>query len=133
MWPDYASGLANIPSHAFGVAGAVCSTALTPLDTLPVVEHQLPAFADRVNDLNLDMKSTVFVLWIGTNDAVSSYLENWVSRAQCLLLQGHGRLLDSGQAEGVTMVDVARCGADWVQSLYSLGARNFISMNVRRG
>ena len=80
MWPDYASGIANIPSHAFGVAGAVCSTALTPLDTLPVVEHQLPAFADRTNELNLDITSTVFVLWIGTNDAVSLYFENCVSR-----------------------------------------------------
>ncbi|KAH7107143.1 hypothetical protein BKA62DRAFT_765694 [Auriculariales sp. MPI-PUGE-AT-0066] len=112
MWPDYVAGTSGIAGHPFAVSGAVCSTALTPRDTLPVIEHQIPAFKDKMQELNLDMSSAVFTLWIGTNDL------------------GHGLLVDGGQAPGVTIVYVARCGATWVQALYELGARNFISMNM---
>lgn len=31
----------------------------------------------------------------------------------------------------MTIVDVARCGADWVRTLYNTGARNFVSFNAR--
>ncbi|KAH7101463.1 SGNH hydrolase-type esterase domain-containing protein, partial [Auriculariales sp. MPI-PUGE-AT-0066] len=112
MWPDYVSGYARAAAHSFAIGGGVCSEVLTPRPKGPVMEKQIPAFKAKMKALNLDMSKTVFTLWIGTNDI------------------GHNMLVDGVQPKGVTMVDVARCGVDWVKTLYALGARNFISFSM---
>lgn len=113
MWPVYAARYAGADVHSFAVSGAVCSLALTPHSGSGVLESQLPAYTNA--SLALDPATTLYTLWIGTND---------VGRDE-------GMLASRQAGTGVTIVDVARCGAEWVQTLYDSGARNFVAMNVR--
>lgn len=61
--------------------------------------------------MKLAASQTIYVLWIGTNDVGVSAL-----------------LTDPNP--GVTVVDTTNCAVNWVRTLYQLGARNFLFMNV---
>jgi len=61
---------------------------------------------------DLDSDTTVYSLWIGTNDV------------------GFGSLLTGNQTAGTTIVDFVNCTIDWMEKVYALGGRNFIFQNM---
>ena len=110
-WPTYAAGYGEFALHPYAKAGASCSNLLTAKPFLSVLEGQLPAYFS--DDLNLDMSTAVFTLWIGTNDA--------------------GVFLAGQQEPGVTVVNTTDCMIEWVTQLYAHGARNIVVQNVGLG
>ncbi|KAL9709582.1 hypothetical protein Ac2012v2_007321 [Leucoagaricus gongylophorus] len=112
QWPQYVALYADIDLYPFAKAGATCSNNITFGPFPPVFESQIPTFLDEKNNhtIKLDQKSTLYSLWIGTNDiGVSS------------LLTGDN---------DASIVDVAQCMVDWVKTMYKNGARNFLFQNM---
>ncbi|KAH9926294.1 GDSL lipase/acylhydrolase [Epithele typhae] len=114
MWPVFAAQDGNFSLFPFAKSGAACSNDITPRPSPSIFESQLPAyFAEVANgSLTLDPATTVYTLWIGTNDV------------------GVGGLLVGHGAPGVTIVDTVTCAVNWVDALYKSGARNFIFQNM---
>ena len=105
----------NFTLYPFAKSGATCSNYLTYRPFPPVFEYQLPLyFTEKYNgSLELDPDSTMYTLWIGTNDVgVNS------------LIVGEG-------TPGSTVVNTTACAVNWVKTLYQNGARNFLFQNVR--
>jgi phospholipase/lecithinase/hemolysin len=120
-WVRYVSYYTSATLYNYAVSGAVCSNEITPryYDAIhglfpSVAEYEVPAFeADlEAGALDVDWASTVVTLWIGTND-----------------LGGEG-LLSHSQVKGKTIVDYTRCVFDALKSLYELGARRFVLLNI---
>ncbi|KAJ3054200.1 hypothetical protein HK097_002423 [Rhizophlyctis rosea] len=125
-WPRIVSDNTGIELHNYAVSGAVCSNKLTPKycdGCLPadvpfpsVTEYEVPAFlADQKQNPRkplVDLKKTIFTIWIGTNDL------------------GNGALITDNQLNGATLPDVTNCAVNAVKKLYANGARNFIFQNV---
>ncbi|KAI5119097.1 hypothetical protein M0805_004868 [Coniferiporia weirii] len=116
-WPVYAAGYGGFTLFPFARSGATCSNNLTDRPYPPVFGSQLPLFFEELANGTLralaeDQRSTVYTLWIGTNDL------------------GASALLTGGQAPGVTVVDTTACAVNWVQALYEKGARNFVFQNM---
>lgn len=111
-WPVYAAGYSNTTLYPYARAGGTCSNKVTPLPYPTVFETQIPEFVE--DNLQLDPKETVDLLWIGLNDLGSS-----------------GMLSGSNGTPNTSIVDVAGCAVNWVKTMYSHGARNFIFQNVR--
>ncbi|KZT69466.1 carbohydrate esterase family 16 protein [Daedalea quercina L-15889] len=113
-WPVYAAMYGNFTLYPFAKSGATCSNYLTYRPYPPVFEYQLPLyFTEEYNgSLELDPNSTMYTLWIGTNDV------------------GVNALLTGSQTPGVTLVDTIGCAVEWVRVLYTSGARNFIFQNM---
>ncbi|KAH9926288.1 GDSL lipase/esterase [Epithele typhae] len=114
MWPVFAAQDGNFSLFPFAKSGATCSNNITFIPTPSVFESQLPSyFAEVANgSLELDPTTTVYTLWIGTNDV-----------GVAGLFVGHG-------SPGVTVVDTVTCAVNWVDVLYKSGARNFIFQNM---
>ncbi len=112
QWPVYASGYAGVQLLPYARSGATCSNEITFRPFPPVLESQIPAFlADKKNGTaRVDGQSSLYTLWIGTNDV------------------GVSSLLTGGNSASI--VDVAGCMVNWVQVLYDNGARNFLFQNV---
>lgn len=111
-WPVYVAGYTGARLFPYARAGATCSNDLTFRPFPPLFGSQIPAFlADKNNGtIQVDPHSTLYTLWLGTNDiGVSS------------LLTG-----DSS----ASIVDVAGCLVNWVKVMYDNGARNFLFQNV---
>jgi len=133
-WVRYAKIYGNVKSFNYATSGAACSNFLTgrpglgppayPEANFPsVIEYEIPAFVqDHITNhtkgktttftSDLDPATAVFTLWIGTNDV------------------GFGSLLTGNQTAGVTIVDVIDCTIDWMKSMYTFGARNFVFQNM---
>lgn len=113
-WPIYAARDGNFDLFPFARAGAACSNNLTFRPFPSLFETQLPMFfEEKANGtLHLNPESTIYTLWIGTND------------------MGASALLTGDQASGVTAVDVVDCAVNWITTLYKSGARNFLFQNV---
>ncbi|EJT97849.1 hypothetical protein DACRYDRAFT_111369 [Dacryopinax primogenitus] len=130
-WVRYAEMYSGVQSYNYAVSGAACSNALTgrpgqgaavfPDAYFPgVQDYEIGAFAaDWVipapngayfNELN--PLTTVYSLWIGTNDV------------------GINSLLTGNQTAGVTIVNVTECAISWMQQMYTYGARRFILQNM---
>ncbi|EJD37645.1 carbohydrate esterase family 16 protein [Auricularia subglabra TFB-10046 SS5] len=112
-WPVYAAGYANVTLHPFARSGATCSRAVTPRTAPPVKESQIPAFQKTLKNTTLSLEQTVFTVWIGTNDVGTQ-----------------GGLITGDAPRGVTIVNVTECAVNLVSTMYDLGARNFIFMNM---
>lgn len=113
-WPVYAAMYGDFTLYPFARSGATCSNYLTYKPFPSVFESQLPLyFTDKYNgSLELDPTSTMYTLWIGTNDV------------------GVNALLTGSQTPGVTLVDTVTCSIEWIKVLYASGARNFIMQNM---
>ncbi|PCH43141.1 carbohydrate esterase family 16 protein [Wolfiporia cocos MD-104 SS10] len=113
-WPIYAAMYGNFTLYPFAKAGATCSNYLTYRPFPSVFEYQLPLyFTEEYNgSLELDPESTMYTLWIGTNDV------------------GVNSLITGSQTPGVTLVDTIGCAVEWVRVLYASGARNFVFQNM---
>ncbi|KXN88513.1 hypothetical protein AN958_07282 [Leucoagaricus sp. SymC.cos] len=112
QWPVYVAGYAGIELFPYAKAGATCSNNITFRPFPPVFESQIPAFlADQSSEtIKVDGQSTLYTLWIGTNDVGVSSLLTGDSSA--------------------SIVDVTGCMANWVQTMYDNGARNFLFQNM---
>ncbi|EIN06960.1 carbohydrate esterase family 16 protein [Punctularia strigosozonata HHB-11173 SS5] len=113
-WPTYLADYANITLYSFAVSGAACDDNLTPR-TLPDVTHdELGAYFNLTANTSspLDPSSTLYTLWIGTNDV------------------GQGELISGQGASGVTVVNTTECAVQWIKTLYDGGARNFLFQNM---
>jgi len=113
-WPIYAARDGNFKLFPFARSGATCSNNLTSVPFPSLFESQLPLyFTEKANgSLRLDPTTTIYTLWIGTNDV------------------GASTLLTGQHAPGVTLVDVVNCAVNWVSTLYKNGARNFLFQNM---
>lgn len=113
-WPVYAANYGSFNLFPFAKSGATCSNNLTNRPAPSVFESQLPTYFAEVRNrtVKLDMETTIFTLWIGTNDV------------------GRYALLTGDQEPGVTLVDTVGCAVNWVKTLYASGARNFLFQNV---
>ncbi|EJT98012.1 hypothetical protein DACRYDRAFT_127575 [Dacryopinax primogenitus] len=129
-WVRYAEMYGSLQLYNYAVSGAACSNLLTPRpgagppsypdSNYPsVLEYEMPAFAmDWVPGLQvmpaqpLNPDTTVYSLWIGTNDV------------------GEGSLLTGNQTFGTTIVNVTQCAIEWMSLLYSYGARRFLLQNM---
>ncbi|KAI0340169.1 hypothetical protein BDW22DRAFT_445718 [Trametopsis cervina] len=115
LWPQYAAAYGNFSLHPYAKNSAVCSEKLTPRSTRGpgILEDELPAyFNDTASGLYLDPDSTIYTLWIGTNDL------------------GPEGLLVGLNPPNTTIVDVSRCPLDWIKAIYDVGGRNFIIQNA---
>ncbi|KAI0630546.1 GDSL lipase/esterase [Trametes polyzona] len=129
-WPTYAVGYASdtrkanggspVNLYPFAMSGAVCSTAFTPSDFAPVIESQVPFYAESVKNgsvpASVNGNNTLYTLWIGTND-----VGPW------------GQLTGqkvAGATEPATVVDTVGCWVDWARKMYANGARNFLFQNM---
>ncbi|EED83545.1 predicted protein [Postia placenta Mad-698-R] len=114
-WPVYAAMYGNFSLYPYAKAGATCSNKLVDRPYGSVTEYQLPLYLTEKDNgsLELDPDVTVYTLWIGTND------------------NGAGGILTGDQTPGVTLVDTITCAVNWVKTLYTSGARNFVFQNVR--
>ncbi|KAF8243075.1 GDSL lipase/acylhydrolase family protein [Wilcoxina mikolae CBS 423.85] len=121
-WARYVSYYTGATLYNYAVSGAGCSNEITPRyypaihGFLPsVTEYEVPAFSADLGaggSLDVDWDSTVVTLWIGTND---------------LGAQG---FLSNSQRKGKIIVDYTRCVFDALKSLYELGARWFVLLNI---
>ncbi|KAF9803874.1 hypothetical protein IEO21_09547 [Rhodonia placenta] len=113
-WPVYAAMYGNFSLYPYAKAGATCSNKLVDRPYGSVTEYQLPLYLTEKDNgsLELDPDVTVYTLWIGTND------------------NGAGGILTGDQTPGVTLVDTITCAMDWVKTLYTSGARNFVFQNM---
>jgi len=78
------------------------------------MDFQIPNYINRTsNGTKIDLATTVFTIWIGTNDV------------------GVNGLFGDEQTAGVSIVDTTHCASvSWVQAMYDLGARNFLLQNM---
>ncbi|KAJ3507245.1 hypothetical protein NLJ89_g6414 [Agrocybe chaxingu] len=114
QWPVYASGYTGVKLFPYARSGATCSNKITFRPFPSLFESQLPTYfnATSAPGGKLDPASTLYTLWIGTNDIGSN-----------ALLTGHG----IGDA---SLVKVTECMVNWVKVLYDSGARNFLFQNM---
>ncbi|KAF9450392.1 carbohydrate esterase family 16 protein [Macrolepiota fuliginosa MF-IS2] len=112
QWPVYAAGYAGVQLFPFARSGATCSNDITFRPFPPVFGSQIPAFLSSKENgtIKVDPQSTLYTLWIGTNDV------------------GVSSLLTGGNSASI--VDVAGCMVNWVQVMYNNGARNFLFQNM---
>ncbi|KZO96203.1 carbohydrate esterase family 16 protein [Calocera viscosa TUFC12733] len=99
--------LTDPQSYNYAVSGAACSNALTGRPG----QGAAPSFGGSYFNL-LNPLTTVYSLWIGTNDV------------------GVNSLLTGNQTAGVTIVNVTECAISWMQQMYTYGARRFILQNM---
>ncbi|KAF2395719.1 hypothetical protein EJ06DRAFT_484672 [Trichodelitschia bisporula] len=127
-WARYVSYYTGAQLYNYAVSGAVCSNAITPRSASSsylfpsVAEYEIPAFvADKKyfktqggpNSVAAPVDdSTVYALWIGTNDL------------------GNNALLTDSQVKGKTIADYVDCVYESFDKLYADGARYFILMNL---
>ena len=117
QWVDWLASkdYANLKLYDFAKSGATCSQALTPRTYPAIVEDELPEFLAKQRNgtvPRLTASSTLYAIWIGTNDL------------------GPGCLLTGEQTRGVSVVDTSNCVRNLVKQLYKNGGRNFVVLNV---
>ncbi|KAG8854803.1 hypothetical protein FRB96_007332 [Tulasnella sp. 330] len=119
VWARIVANNTGVELHDYAVAGAVCSNELTPRfsasinELFPaVLDYEIPAFLADNKLKPINPATTMFSIWIGTNDL------------------GHGGILTDEHVPGVTLVNITDCAVEAVQRLYDAGGRNFIFQNV---
>ena len=67
QWPVYASGYGHFGIIDVAVSGATCNQSQVNCAS-PVLPYQLNDYLARSKGMHLDLESTVFSVWIVTND-----------------------------------------------------------------
>jgi phospholipase/lecithinase/hemolysin len=121
VWPQYVKQYTGANVYDYAVAGAVCDKTFANTGRNGVKQNQIPAFlADNsfVNAttskpvLNNPSATTVYAIWIGTNDI------------------GNGAFLTEDQPRGLALTSFTDCVFAQLDSLYAAGARNFVLLNL---
>ncbi|KAF9887336.1 hypothetical protein FE257_010331 [Aspergillus nanangensis] len=125
-WGHFVAQSAKVIRYNYAVSGASCSHQITsrwnPLTNAPfpsVLEYQIPAFlADSHHTspdgdpfLNIPSPSTVYAIWVGTNDL------------------GIYAFLTDSQVPGKTIPDYIDCVFNALDPVYRNGGRYFVIMN----
>lgn len=112
QWPDYVAGYTGVKLYHYAQSGSTCSNTLTPRPFKALVDWQIPEYvAEKANGtITLDQNSTLYTIWMGTNDI------------------GPNSIISG--SNNASVLDVANCLVGSVQSLYQNGARNFLFHNV---
>ncbi|THV72794.1 GDSL lipase/acylhydrolase family protein [Aureobasidium pullulans] len=126
-WPQYVAQYSGANIYNYAVSGAVCSNNITPrtfssINALfPDIDgYELPAYlADSkyvypngTKALNVPVDSTVYSIFIGTNDL------------------GNYAFIDDSQVANKTIPDYIDCVYTQFSRLYASGARYFVLQNV---
>lgn len=113
----------SVRLYDYAVSGAVCSNKITPRyfnlinGNFPDIEgYEIPAFyADyHTGSLDIDPPTTVYAMWIGTNDL------------------GAGALLTDSQVPGKTITDYLDCVYSSIDKVHTspINARYFVLFNI---
>lgn len=107
----------NISNYA--VSGADCSKAITPriepstkIYYPSVLEYEVPAYLADSAAQRTPPESTVYAIWIGTNDL------------------GYEGFLTDSQAQNSTVSDYVNCIYKALDEVYQSGGRYFVLMNL---
>lgn len=107
----------NLSNYA--VSGAACSNSITPrIDPQTgilhpsVLEYEIPAFLADYKLHGLPQDSTVYAIWIGTNDL------------------GYEGFLTDSQAGNATVTTYVDCVYHALDTVYANGGRQFVLMNL---
>lgn len=103
----------------YAVSGAACSNSITPriepqtqIPYPSVLEYEVPAFLTEDRLDRRPPESTVFAIWIGTNDV------------------GYEGFLTDSQARNATLATYIDCVYHALDTVYAEGGRNFVLMNL---
>ena len=98
---------------------------------LTYVIVQIPEYLASNLSQTLNMRETLFVIWIGTNDCAFSlmYREPAGSHPHIISV-GFGNLITGDANPGVTAYTTTRCAVDLISTMHKTGARNFLFLNV---
>ncbi|KAG9531219.1 SGNH hydrolase, partial [Aureobasidium melanogenum] len=126
-WPQYVAQYSGAHIYNYAVSGAVCSNNITPrtfssinADFPDVDGYEVPAYlADSkyvypngTKALDIPVDSTVYSIWIGTNDL------------------GNYAFIDDSQVAGKVIPDYIDCVYQQFSRLYDSGARYFVLQDV---
>lgn len=127
IWGQWVRDHAGINLYNYAVEGAVCSNEITPrffsaIDApFPAVkDYEIPAYLNgsKYYELNGtkfmddDPATTVYSMWIGTNDL------------------GNYAFLTDSQIAGTTLVNYTDCVYNQLQRVYDNGGRYFVIQNI---
>nr|POE54425.1 acetylesterase [Quercus suber] len=127
QWPQFVRRSTGVSLYNYAVSGAVCSNDITPrflasidADFPAIAQYELPAFiadsayvtANGTRFFDGLPQSTVYSMWIGTNDL------------------GVGALLTDSQVPGKTIADYLDCVYDELEKVYLTGAKYFVLFNI---
>jgi hypothetical protein len=119
----------SVNLYDYAVSGAVCSNKISPrlfpainADFPDIEGYEMPAFyadakfrySNGTSRLDIDPRSTLYTLWIGTNDL------------------GTGCFLNDAQTRGKTIVDYLDCVYDQIDAIYArpIGGRYLVLLNI---
>lgn len=126
-WARYASIYSKAQLYNYAVSGACCDSNITPLffpglvgPWPDITGYELPAFIadskytspDGTKFFTGQPDSTVYAIWIGTNDL------------------GSDAFLTDSQVAGKTVKDYIDCVYNTIGKLYATGARYFVILNL---
>ncbi|KAJ9629894.1 hypothetical protein H2203_002278 [Taxawa tesnikishii (nom. ined.)] len=126
-WPQYVAQYAGVDVYNYAVSGAVCSNEITPrwfsainAPFPDIAGYELPAYiADShyvypngTKFMNDVPSSTVYAIWIGTNDL------------------GNYAFITDSQVPGTNLTSYVDCVYDQISRVYANGGRYFVIMNI---
>ncbi|KAF2725904.1 carbohydrate esterase family 16 protein [Polychaeton citri CBS 116435] len=126
-WTDYVAWYTGAKRYNYAVSGAECSDEITPryLESIganfpTVKEYEVPAWIadtqviepDGTKFFSGEAESTVYSMWIGTNDL------------------GQAALLTDSQVLGTNITTYIDCVYSQLKRIYDNGARYFVLQNV---
>lgn len=101
------------------MSGADCSKEITPridattkIPRASVLEYEVPAYLAEISSQKPPPESTVYAIWIGTNDI------------------GYEGFLTDSQNKNYTIAAYVDCVYRALDDIYHSGARNFVLMNL---
>jgi hypothetical protein len=121
VWPEYVQQYSGVNVYDYAVSGAVCDVSFSSSTRNAVKQDQVPAFlADNSYVSNVTgqpaldnpSSSTVYAIWIGTNDL------------------GNAGFLTEFQPKGMPLTNYTDCVFNQLDRLYAVGARKFALLNI---
>ncbi|EYE91353.1 SGNH/GDSL hydrolase family protein [Aspergillus ruber CBS 135680] len=118
-WPRFVVNQTGTKLSDYAVSGADCSKEITsriePSTKIlypSVLEYEVPAYLADSASQRPPFESTVYAIWIGTNDI------------------GYEGFLTDSQNKNSTLADYVNCVYRALDNIYHSGARNFVLMNL---
>jgi phospholipase/lecithinase/hemolysin len=122
IWPRMVADAAGAALHDYARSGATCTNDYrspgNSASSTSILDDELPEFKSAWADANdtvsasLDPSTTVYSIWIGTNDL------------------GYNAFINAGNPPGYNITSVVNCIWTAMDELYALGADYFVLMNT---